>query len=91
MGSFVFHQVEMPEEFDCDDFRELWAEWEQHRIERRCKLTPTARRRQLLKLGRWGYARAIRALSWSLDQGYQGLFEPKEGPSDGDATPSRHW
>lgn len=58
----------------------LWDEWEQHRRERKQTLTPTARNRQLKMLQRvkdnGGDPELV--IRYSLEGGYQGLFE-KQG------------
>jgi uncharacterized protein YdaU (DUF1376 family) len=56
-----------------------FAEYEQHRIEKRSKLTPTARAGAIAALERWrGQGHDIVAiLRYSIDNGYTGLFEPK--------------
>ncbi len=64
--------------FTSDAFKSAWLAWEKHRKENRKKLTPTTRERQLAKCGEWGEARAIAAINHSIDNGYQGLFEPSK-------------
>jgi len=61
-------------------FAEAWKLWVQHRKEIRKKLTPTTERLQLKKLVQWGEEVAIRSIYQSIENGWQGLFYPKEQP-----------
>jgi len=62
--------------FSSPDFVLFWSNWEQHRKEKKAKLTPTAIKQQLEKLKGMGEQRAIAALKHSLANGYTGIFEP---------------
>jgi len=62
--------------FDSPDFVLFWSNWEQHRKEKKAKLTPTGAKMQLEKLKDMGEQRAIAALKHSLANGYTGIFEP---------------
>ena len=62
--------------FSSADFVRFWENWEQHRKEKKAKLTPTAIKQQLEKLKGMGEQRAIAALKHSLANGYTGIFEP---------------
>jgi uncharacterized protein YdaU (DUF1376 family) len=62
--------------FDSSDFKLFWANWEQHRKEKKAKLTPTVRNQQLAKLKDMGEHRAIAALKHSLANGWTGIYEP---------------
>lgn len=66
--------------FESEAFRATWAEWEQHRKEIRKKLTPTTVKRQFKKLAEMGEARAIASLLQSIENGWTGIFEPRETP-----------
>ena len=77
---------EYPVELDTPEFREAWEEWKQHRIEMRKKMTPTGSRRLLVKLATWGEERAIAAIHYSLEQGWQGLFEPRDDQANGNGS-----
>jgi hypothetical protein len=72
--------VDLP--FSSDPFREAWETWCRHRREKRQPLTPTATRQQLAKLEAMGEARAIAAIAHSVENGYQGIFEPKGASAD---------
>ena len=69
--------------FDSHDFKLFWANWQQHRIEKKAKLTPTAIRQQLERLAEMGEERAIAALKHSMANGWQGIYEPGVSPSNG--------
>jgi len=74
----------LPSSLDTEAFRAAWAQWQQHRREKRQPLTPTAVKQQLKKLEGWGHDRAVAAIAHSVAQGYTGLFE---GGGDGRAGP----
>jgi len=69
--------------FDSADFKLFWENWEQHRKEKKAKLTPTARNQQLEKLKDMGEHRAIAALKHSLANGWTGIFEPERAKPNG--------
>jgi hypothetical protein len=73
----------LPLPFDSADFKLFWANWEQHRKEKKAKLTPTARNQQLEKLKDMGEQRAIAALKHSLANGWTGIFEPEKAKPNG--------
>ena len=64
--------------FSSESFKESWAMWEQHRIEIKKKLTASTRTAQLKQLEKMGEAGAIKAITYSIQGGYTGLFEQKE-------------
>ena len=68
--------------FDSPDFKLFWANWQQHRIEKKAKLTPTATKQQLERLAEMGEERAIAALKHSMSNGWQGIYEPGISPSN---------
>lgn len=67
--------------FNSPDFLLFWANWQQHRAEKKAKLTPTAIRQQLDRLAEMGEERAIAALKHSMANGWQGIYEPNASPS----------
>lgn len=67
--------VEIPTALDSPEFIEAWQLWNQHRKEKRVKITPTANKMQLKKLAEMGVDRAIAAINHSIAGGYQGIFE----------------
>jgi len=79
----VSTNVDTPLPFDSADFKLFWSNWEQHRKEKKAKLTPTARNQQLEKLKDMGEHRAIAALKHSLANGWTGIFEPEQAKPNG--------
>lgn len=68
----------LPEVLRTDGFREAWRRWAVHRTEIRKKLTPSTTASQLKKLAKWGETVAVASIEQSIENGYTGLFEPKE-------------
>ena len=68
----------LPDELDTDDFQDAWALWVQHRKECKKTLKTTTKRSQLKRLAGMGAERATLALAHSIEQGYQGIYEPTE-------------
>ena len=64
-------------ELNCHEFFAAWMEWETHRKEKRSALTASTASKQLAELERMGLGRALIAISHSIKNGWQGLFEPK--------------
>jgi hypothetical protein len=64
--------------FDSELFRTTWKEWQQHRIEKKKKLTPTSERLQLKRMASWGEERAIAAINLSIEKNWEGIFELKQ-------------
>ncbi|NBW21949.1 MAG: hypothetical protein EBR82_79755 [Caulobacteraceae bacterium] len=52
----VSTNVDTPLPFDSADFKLFWSNWEQHRKEKKAKLTPTARNQQRLQTGGRGFS-----------------------------------
>jgi hypothetical protein len=67
--------VDLPPSLDVPEFRSVWQLWEQHRKEKREKLTPTATKQALSKLATWGLERSIAAIKHSIGQGWTGIYE----------------
>jgi hypothetical protein len=61
--------------FSSSEFRSALKDFEQHRREKRIKVTPTARRLMFKKFSLWGEERSIAALIHSTEKGYTGCFE----------------
>lgn len=61
-------------------FMSAWAMFVQHRKEKKSPLTPTAAKLQLRKMEEWGEGRAIAAIKHSVENGYTGIFEPRDQP-----------
>jgi hypothetical protein len=72
---------------DSPPFRDAWQKWQQHRRDINKLLTETQTREQLAKLADWGRDRAVKALTHSVANGWQGIFEPNtEGNRHGKHT-----
>ena len=69
---------EVPKALDCPEFRQAWNDFEQHRIQIRKKMTPLASTKLLSRLELLGVQRSIAAINHSIENGWQGIFEPKE-------------
>jgi hypothetical protein len=65
--------VDLP--FESEDFAEAWNDWVVYRKEKKKKLTPSTIKMQLKKLGSVGEIRAIRMIAYSIEKGWEGLFE----------------
>lgn len=74
--------------FASADFATFWQNWNQHLIEKKKPLKPTARKQQLAMLKDIGEARAIAALKHSMVNNWQGIFEPNH--SQARNQPSTH-
>jgi len=59
-----------------------WAEWEQHRKEKKCKLTPLARKKQLAFLSE-NKEKHVEIIQNSIRNGWQGLFAIKDQAKKG--------
>ena len=76
-------EIPIPALLDTPEFRAVWADWEQHRREKKQAITPTTRKRQLKNMAEIGVVRAIVAIEESISQGWQGIYEPKGGVAVG--------
>ena len=65
--------VDLP--FESEDFAEAWNDWVVYRKEKKKKLTPSTIKMQLKKLANVGEIRAIRMIAYSIEKGWEGLFE----------------
>jgi uncharacterized protein YdaU (DUF1376 family) len=77
---------EIPASLDSELFRAAWDSFSAHRIEKRCKMTPTMANKLLEKLVTYGQWTAIQAINASIENGWQGVF-PEKIVTNG-ATPS---
>jgi hypothetical protein len=71
--------VEIPSELESDVFREAWGRWTAHRKEIKKTLTPSTTAAQLQKLVAIGMARAVAAIDRSIEAGWTGIFEERNG------------
>lgn len=65
----------IPLPFDTQEFKDAWDRWNDHRNEKKKKLTKGTAVMQLKKLESIGEARAIRMIDHSIENGWMGLFE----------------
>jgi len=64
-----------PLPFDSPEFGEAWQRWNDHRNDKKKKLTKGTAVMQLKKLESIGQDRAIKAIDHSITHGWMGLFE----------------
>ena len=69
---------DIPPELASPEFESAWADWLAMRREKRKESTPTSQRVMLKKLASMGRDRAIKALRYSVENGWIGIFEPRE-------------
>lgn len=67
----------LPAGLDQPEFKRAWCDWQRHLKEKRRPVTQIAKERQLAKCSRLGVARAVAAIDYSIENNYQGIFEPK--------------
>lgn len=68
-------EIEIDLPFGSKGFREAWNSWVIYRKEKKKKLTPSTIKLQLKKLEGIGEIRAIRMIAYSIENGWEGLFE----------------
>lgn len=71
----------LPSNLQTTEFKDAWAAWEKHRTEIRKPLKPTMRSEQLKLLSGWGATKAVLSLRKSIQNGWQGIFEPDQKQS----------
>jgi hypothetical protein len=82
-STFDAHSIELPQDLQSPELIALWGQWIDHRAEIRKPLTPTATHKQIETMSGWGVARAVEAMSLSIRNGWQGIFEPSEQKPSG--------
>lgn len=65
----------LPPALDTESFRNAWQEWRTYRREIKKTMTARTEAAQLKKLESWGVERAVAAITHSIAEGYQGLYE----------------
>ena len=68
----------IPAELDTQEFRKAWLEWIDYRRAKRKPVSAMGAAKQLDALRGWGEPKAIKALHNSIQNEWQGLFEPDE-------------
>jgi hypothetical protein len=64
---------------ESEAFKAAWADYVQHRKEKKKPMTETATRLQLKKLAAWGVSRSVEAIELSVSKGWQSIWEEKDG------------
>lgn len=65
----------IPLELQGPEFHAAWTLWQQHRGEKRQKLTASSAKLQLDQLAEWGTARAVAAIRHSVAKGWLSIHE----------------
>jgi hypothetical protein len=86
VGGGVEAIAKIPPELNTPRFCASWAEWAEHRRQIRKKLTKSTAEKQLARLARWGEPRAVAAIEYSIEQGYEGIYEKKGASTNGRAA-----
>lgn len=78
-----------PEKLDSPEFSEAWIQWTTYRREIKKKLTASTITKQLARLAGFGSAKAVRSIELSIENGWQGLFDPdqRNGKASSSASP----
>lgn len=69
-------EFEIPLLLRSKAFFEAWEMFVAHRKEKKKPVTPTSAKLILKKLESWGEKRAVAAIEYSVEKGWQGIFEP---------------
>jgi len=77
---------EIPQSLNIPEFITVWTEWVRYRIETKHKLSKSTAVKQLKMLATHPPETAAAMLNQSITQGWQGIFELKQG-SNGKAPP----
>ena len=82
-----------PSDLDTPEFRAAWTDWKQFRKDIKHGLTAKTIEAQMNKFAKWGVTKSIAAIRKSIENGWQGLFEPTEGPAavNGSASIEDDW
>jgi len=70
--------IDIPATLNTPEFLSTWQDWQKHLSEKKAKTTPTAFQKQLKLLESWGVKKAIFALNKSINNNWQGVFEPND-------------
>jgi hypothetical protein len=70
--------IELPENLNTPACKAAWDEWLAYKAERRERYKSAKTiNAKLTSLSKLGPERMVRAIAFSIEQGYQGIFEPK--------------
>lgn len=76
--------------FQSEEFLKAWDSWVAYRKEIKKKLTHTTIQKQFAEIKKWGESKAIYAIELSIQNGWQGLFEPARSESGKTLTKDDH-
>ncbi len=79
----------IPDRLNTARFQTAWTEWVQYCAQRTKPIQPITARKLLQRFVEMGEAAAIRAIDYSIGQGYAGVVEPKNGTDDSPRKPAR--
>lgn len=82
--------VPIPGGLDVPPFREAWAEFLEHRRQKRAPMTEKAAKMQLRQMSEWGPDRAVAAIQHSVANGWTGVFEDKHNGKSGNGNRHDH-
>jgi hypothetical protein len=71
---------EIPTSLNVPAFLECWADWVEYRNQLRKPLTSIGVKTLFKRLESWGADKSVRALSRSMENGWQGVFDPEGEP-----------
>lgn len=84
------HHHPLPAELNTPEVIAALADFEQHRIQKRSRMTAKAWELLLAKLARMGPERAVAALNHSITNGWTGVFEPDDDTTSKPARRGPH-
>jgi hypothetical protein len=83
--------ISIPASLNTPDFLKAWAEWNQHRVEKKKPQTNLSCQKQLKFLESIGTQRAIAAINYSIEKGWEGIYESKDnGSAANRGNPQNH-
>lgn len=69
-----------PGDLNCEEFRKAWERYEAYRRESKMRrLKDSTVEAKLAEMATWGKSAAIEAIENTIRNGWQGIFEPKNG------------
>lgn len=80
--------IPLPEELASQELVKAWEDFQEFRRQARHSITPLSAQRMFEKFKAWGPAKTIRALEASIENGWRGVFEPREERSGSLARPA---
>jgi len=69
---------DVPENLNTPEFLKAWESWKAHRKEIKKPLTPQSVKMQMADFQKWGTARSIAAISFTIKKGWQGIREEEK-------------